>query len=136
MKKFLKFWLPVIVWAVVIYSFSSIKTPSTSEIFWQDFMVKKTAHVVEYGILAVLLYRAFRSQGLNKTRAGTMAIILAAGYGGTDEFHQSFTAGREPTVRDVVFDTIGATLGIYIIWKLLPNLPPRLKTLAKSLDLL
>lgn len=136
MKNFLRFWLPVIIWALVIYSFSGIKTPSTSKIFWQDFIVKKSAHVTEYGIFAILLYRGFRSQGLNKTRSGTLAIILAAGYGGTDEFHQSFTAGREPTVRDVVFDTIGGTLGVYIVWKLLPNLPPRLKAWAKKLDLL
>ena len=117
LKKFLKYWLPVFFWGLIIFSFSSLTTPSTSEIFWQDFVVKKTAHMVEYGIFALLLYRALRAYETDQTRAVILSILFAGLYGLTDEFHQSFTPGREPRVRDVAFDTIGASLSMLIIWK-------------------
>ncbi len=117
LKKIFKYWFPVLFWALIIFSFSSFSTTSTSDIYWQDFIVKKTAHMVEYGILALLLYRAFRGYKLNKTRAVILSILLAGIYGVSDEFHQSFTPGREPHIRDVAFDTIGASLAMLVIWK-------------------
>lgn len=136
MLKLIKFWLPVAVWATIIFSFSNGPVPSASPIFWQDFVAKKIAHMLEYGFFALLLYRAFKGYGASTTKAGTLAVVVAALYGGSDEIHQIFTQGRESNIRDVVFDTIGATLSIYFIWKLLPKMPKRLKTLAKKLDLL
>lgn len=135
-SKLVKYWPPVFVWAFVIFSFSARPTMTTTEVFWQDFVVKKTAHIAEYGIFAVLLYRALRSEGIDKIKAGMWVIVIAAIYGLTDEFHQSFTPGRGPTVRDAVFDTIGATTAIIVIWKLLPKAPKRLTSWGKKLELL
>ena len=115
----IKVWAPVAAWAVIIFLFSSLSVTPTTEIYWQDFVVKKTAHVIEYGIFAVLLYRALRSEGVEKINAGLAAILVSVIYGASDEFHQGFTPGREPRVRDVVFDTIGAIAGIYICKKYL-----------------
>ena len=115
----IKVWAPVAAWAVIIFLFSSLSVTPTTEIYWQDFVVKKTAHVIEYGIFAVLLYRALRSEAVEKINAGLLAILVSVIYGATDEFHQGFTPGREPRVRDVVFDTIGAIAGIYICKKYL-----------------
>ena len=115
----IKVWAPVAAWAVIIFLFSSLSVTPTTEIYWQDFVVKKTAHVIEYGIFAALLYRALRSEGVEKINAGLLAILVSVIYGATDEFHQGFTPGREPRVRDVVFDTIGAIAGIYICKKYL-----------------
>ena len=117
--KFLNYWLPPVVWATVIFLFSSLTVTPSTEIYWQDFIVKKTAHVVEYGIFAALLYRALRGHGVEKLDAVLLAILIAVIYGATDEFHQSFTPGREPRVRDVVFDTIGAVAGVFICKKYL-----------------
>ncbi len=136
MKKLLSSWLPPLVWAGLIFFLSSRSAIETSAIYWQDFILKKTAHMVEYGIFAILLYRALRMAGVEKKKAGILAIAGAIVYGSTDEFHQSFIPGREPRVRDVVFDTIGAGLAIYAIWKLLPKAHPKLKNLAVSLRLL
>lgn len=117
LKKIFNYWFPPIVWALIIFTFSSFSTPSTSAIYWQDFVVKKLAHMVEYGIFAFLLYRALRAYEVNKTRAVILSILIAGVYGLTDEFHQSFTPGREPRIRDVAFDTIGASLSMLLIWK-------------------
>jgi hypothetical protein len=133
---FLNFWLPPLLWAVIIFLLSARPTRRASQIYWQDFILKKTAHMIEYAIFTTLLYRAFRNNGVNKKNAGLFALILAVIYGGTDEFHQYFTPGREPTVRDVVFDTIGASFAVYYVWNLLPKAPKRLRKWAKDLQLL
>ncbi|MEK7550859.1 MAG: VanZ family protein [Patescibacteria group bacterium] len=109
----LSLWGPPAIWALVIFLFSSLTVAPTSEIYWKDFIVKKVAHIVEYGIFAILLYRALRGSGIEKLKASLLSIFISVIYGASDEFHQSFTPGREPRVRDVVFDTIGAVVGIY-----------------------
>lgn len=131
----LRFFLPVILWAGVIFAFSSQPTGGASQIEWQDFIIKKSAHIFVYFVLSVLLYRSMINSGVQKKKAMYTAILLCMFYGVTDEFHQSFTPGREPTLRDVIIDTIGASLAIYYIWKLLPKAPPRLRNLAKNYQL-
>lgn len=134
-KKVVRFWLPVVIWAVIIFLLSARPTPRATQIFWQDFIVKKSAHVLEYGIFTTLLYRALKEGGMEKKEAGVSSVILAVLYGVSDEFHQSFTPGRESTVRDVIFDTIGAILAIYGIWRYLPKAPKKLKLWAKRWQL-
>jgi VanZ family protein len=135
-KRLFSLWIPPICWAFLIFGFSSRSLPSTSQIFWKDFIVKKSAHIIEYAIFSSMLYRAFRNSGISKINSGIFAITLAIIYASTDEFHQSFIPGREPRLRDVIFDTIGASLAIYLIWNLLPKAQGKLKMLAKKLQLI
>ena len=135
MKKALRFWLPPILWAVVIFSFSSLPTVKASQFFWKDFLIKKSAHVLEYAIFTVLLYRALRAYGMTKKDAAVSSIFVALLYGISDEIHQTFTPGREPRVRDVIFDTIGSLLAVFSLWKLLPKAPKKLKKWARKLHL-
>jgi VanZ family protein len=134
-KKFTTFWLPPTIWAVVIFSFSSRPVQTTSEVYWQDFVVKKTAHLIEYAILAILLYRALKESGLSRKRSGIYSIVVVFIYGALDEFHQSFTPGRQSRIRDVIIDTVGGSLGIYALWNLLPKAPKNFKDLLKKLHL-
>jgi len=136
MKKLINLWLPPLVWAGVIFAFSSMSFTPVNQFYWHDFVVKKSAHIVEYAILTALLYRGFRVSGFTKKRAAGISIVMAILYGFSDEFHQSFTPGREPKVRDVLFDTIGSVLAIYLIWKSLPKAPKKLKIWAKKLQLI
>ena len=134
--KLIKLWAPPAIWAVIIFLFSTLTTVKTVEFYWWDFVIKKTAHIVEYGILSTLLYRAFTNSGVKKRQAAIYSILIAVFYGLTDEYHQGFTPGREPKLRDVGFDTIGAILAIYTIWNLLPKAPKKLKAWAKKLQLI
>lgn len=111
-KTLLNLWAPVLLWMALIFTFSSMQVGSASEFYWKDFIVKKTAHLIEYGVLAILLYRALINSGIEKKRAIIYSVLVAMFYGLTDEFHQSFTPSREPRIRDVVIDTLGAILGI------------------------
>lgn len=107
-----KFWLPVILWAGVIFTFSSQPTIQTTDFFLGDFILKKTAHLVEYAILSALIFRAMINYGVDRKKAFIYSLIIAGAYGISDEFHQSFTPGREPRLRDIIIDTIGATAGV------------------------
>ena len=121
--KLLKYWLPPILWGLIIFSFSSLQVGSSNDIYWKDFVIKKTAHVVEYAILAVLLYRAMIGSDVEKKKAIIFSMLIVSLYGFTDEFHQSFTPGREPRIRDVIIDTIGGALGVLTFCKVLEKYP-------------
>jgi VanZ family protein len=105
-SRLLTVWLPVVVWAAVIFAFSSIPSLSSGLGTW-DYVLRKIAHVTEYAILGALLYRAFERE----------APALAAGiaYAATDELHQHFVRGRHASVVDVAIDAVGVTLGM-VIW--------------------
>ena len=128
-------WLPVILWSWVIFWFSSRTFPVSSEMYWKDFIVKKTAHLIEYAVLSVLYFRALKESGMERKNAAILAIILCFLYGASDEIHQAFTPGREPKVRDALIDVTGAGLAMLGIWKLLPTAPKKLKVWAEKLQI-
>jgi VanZ family protein len=102
-------WLPVIVWAAVIFAFSSVPSLSSGLGTW-DLVLRKCAHMTEYAILAALLWRALRSY--------RWAFVVAVAYACTDEFHQSFVRGRHATPVDVCIDAAGALVGLVLVSKL------------------
>ncbi len=112
-KRLVKLWLPVICWAALIFYLSSIPNlRSGLEQFW-DTILRKIAHMVEFGILFLLLIRAFNSKPLKNNLI--WAIILSILYAISDEWHQNFILGRQCSLRDVCFDTAGILIGYLII---------------------
>jgi len=103
-------WLPVLVWAGVIFAFSSIPSLNSGLGTW-DYVLRKGAHMTEYAILAVLLVRA--------TGSYMWAFVLAVAYAGSDEFHQTFVRGRHGSPIDVGIDAVGAVgalIGL-VLWR-------------------
>ena len=99
-------WLPVVLWAALIFALSSIPHLGTSLGVW-DTILRKGAHVVEYAILGALLLRALGRE--------TPAFLLGVAYAITDEFHQHFVAGRHASPVDVAIDSTGVLLGILLL---------------------
>lgn len=125
-KNFIKLtslWLPVLLWASVIFTFSSFPTATTTNFYLGDFLLKKSAHVIEYGVLATLIYRALINSNVVRIKSMWISVLIAFLYGLTDEFHQSFTPGRGPKFTDVLIDTFGATLFIYGIVNNVKKMP-------------
>jgi len=113
LKKFLRLWFPLLVWAVFIFCLSGIPDLKTGLEF--DFILRKIFHVVEYLILVFLLYRAFAgSFNINAARLFIYPAALSFLYAITDELHQSFVPGRNCSIRDVLIDAIGI-FAFYII---------------------
>jgi hypothetical protein len=133
--KQLSAWLPVILWAALIFHFSSGTVPKVSNIFWQDFTFKKMGHVILFGFLSLLIYRALRINNVNKKTSAVCAVLLSVLYGGTDEYHQMFTQGREPRLRDVFIDGVGSALIILVTYYLPSRLSKKMLLLVEKLNL-
>jgi VanZ family protein len=101
----LQLWLPVLAWAALIFAFSAIPSLN-SGLGTADTILRKAAHMSEYALLAVLLFRALDDELL-----AFFATIL---YAASDEFHQTFVHGRHGTPTDAAIDAIGAFVGLTI----------------------
>ena len=110
----LSVWLPVVVWAAVIFALSSISGLGTGLGFW-DTLLRKGAHFAEYAILGALLLRALRREGF--------AVAAGVAYAATDELHQHFVPGRHGSPFDVALDAVGVTLGVYLLHRLQQTRP-------------
>jgi VanZ family protein len=79
-------------------------------------LLRKLAHLTEYGIFAMLLYclPGRKSQVLWQPRRAATCILVAALYSMTDEFHQLHVHGRNASLLDCGLDTIGASLAMLV----------------------
>jgi VanZ family protein len=101
----LTLWIPVVLWAGLIFTLSSIPDLGTGLGTW-DLVLRKLAHLAEYAILGALAYRAIRRE--------PAAVALASAYAATDEVHQAFVAGRQGSAVDWLVDTVGVTIGVVL----------------------
>lgn len=111
----MNYWLPVGLYAGLIFYFSSLQHP---EDFLPITVWDKLAHVVEYAILGILSYRAFVNTGSvwGTRHAMLLTILFSVAYGLTDELHQLFVPNRQADLVDVFADSLGATSGAFV-WK-------------------
>ncbi len=84
--------------------------------------VRKNAHFFFYGILSILVWRAWLRRRLLAARSPWPAraawgpLVFCAVYAVTDEWHQSFVPSRTAAVGDVVLDTAGAACALAAWW--------------------
>jgi VanZ family protein len=97
---------------------------SSHELRLINAFIRKAAHVIEYFILGLLLFRAFRGDSITswKWRWSFSAVIVVALWAISDEFHQSFVPARTASVVDVGIDTVGGVLaqfvsGFWHLWR-------------------
>ena len=105
-------WLPVILWAAVIWHFSSIPNLRILDNWW-DFPLRKLAHMSVFAVLARLLARALIEQtywSWKKIFAWSLALTVFYACG--DEIHQGFVAHRHASFVDVLIDATGAWLAL------------------------
>jgi VanZ family protein len=81
-----------------------------------EFAIKKSAHLIAFGVLGLLTLRALRGWHFPLRRATLAAVVVTAGYALTDELHQAFTPGRHPSGMDVGIDILGAVLFVGVAW--------------------
>jgi VanZ family protein len=140
LRLFLKYWLPVLIWMALIFSASSdshsyehssffiepllhwlFPRMSQSRVEAIHHLTRKCAHLTEYAVLALLLWRALRQPVKNDPRpwgwpkAG-LALAIVFLYAASDEFHQIFVPTRSPLVSDVFIDTAGGAAGLLALW--------------------
>ncbi len=124
MFKLIKYWLPVCLWAGLIFYLSGVPSLSSGLSVFYDVFLRKLAHAGEFVILVFLIFRAlYFGQKIDFKKALIWSLILAVLYAFSDEFHQYFVPGREARLRDMGVDSLGVvffgmiTLFVYRIHK-------------------
>jgi VanZ family protein len=137
----LKAWIAAILWLILIAieSTALLSASNTSRILypvlhflfgmdWErfevwHFFIRKTGHVIGYGILSVLLFRAWRaslpamSDVTWTPRWAAIAILGTALVASLDEWHQSFIPSRTGRWQDVALDTCaGMGAQLLLLW--------------------
>ncbi len=126
----------------MIYYFSSQPDLKSSLESWLDFILRKIAHIAEYGVLTFLAWRAFvagKETGLSKINSVSKmtnstkillgngvsksvrfliyAVVFSVLYAASDEYHQMFVAGRVGSPIDVLIDSVGIVIAGIGIWR-------------------
>jgi VanZ family protein len=150
-KVIVKYWLPVLLWMALIFSASSdsssyqhsshLLEPLLHGLFPHlvqaridaiHYIFRKCGHLSEYGVLALLLWRALgntrRQPAETQPRQGVqsswkwneagLVILLVFLFAALDEFHQSFVPERTALITDVFIDTCGGAVAILTLWLL------------------
>lgn len=119
--------LLVILWMIFIFVMSSFDATSssnqsnfivdiiTSIINIKDtgllsLIIRKLAHFTEYFILGILVIN-FITRYDKKI---IIAILLCIIYATSDEIHQIFVPGRSCQIIDIMIDSLGSIMGIYL----------------------
>lgn len=93
---------------------------SEENIALAHFVMRKTAHFLEYVLLALLAARAFSSSSHKflQRRWFLISLLLVVFYSLSDEYHQSFVQGRGASIYDSFIDMSGglAALLLYAFW--------------------
>jgi len=136
----LKAWIAAILWLIVIAMESSSlgSAANTSRILyplfhylfglnhlrfehWHEYL-RKGGHVFGYGLLSILLFRAWRetlpvAQGIKWTlRWSAIAVLGTALVACLDEWHQSFNPARTGRWQDVVLDTCAGIVAQFALF--------------------
>ncbi len=121
---FLRYWLPLIAYCLLIIVQSHFPTP-TAVPRWPYF--DKMLHTVGYALLGLLFCRAyhFRWPQASARTLGRAGVLSTALFGLSDEIHQYFVPFRSAEYLDVLADTIGGFLGALIFLCYLSYFRPR-----------
>ena len=136
----LKAWIAAILWLIVIAIESSayLSAHNTSRFLYPvlhfflrlnhaefehwHFYIRKGGHVFGYGLLCILLFRAWRetlprlSTAKWTFRWAGLAILGTALVASLDEWHQSYIPSRTGTIRDVFLDSSAALAAMVLVW--------------------
>jgi VanZ family protein len=132
----LRTWWPAFLWAAFIFimstdTFSAQHTATILEPIVRWFVpglthaqfylihhyIRKSAHVVEYFIFCVLLYRGIRGSRIGwRWSWGLTALFIASSYSALDEIHQAFVGSRVASPYDSLLDSTGAFFAFSILW--------------------
>jgi VanZ family protein len=125
---------PLVIWIGVIFLFSSpagasaetsrfiqpmiqFFFPNASPDTFQTIhlIIRKTAHLTEYGILSFLAVRAFRLSGF-AWKSFVLALVVVLVVAALDEFNQSFEPSRTSAVSDVFLDLSGGSIVAFCLY--------------------
>lgn len=113
--RFLKYHLPVVLYAGAVITLSSI--PNLSQPPIRILAADKIAHFIEYGIFAWVVFRSFSniSHDFSLARAFVLSTGFIVLFALFDEYYQHFVPGRHFDVYDLLTDAGGALLVLVLV---------------------
>ena len=132
----LKQWWPAVVWALLIWTFSSemFSAQSTSKLILPILKwllpsasaktlwvihgyIRKGAHVAEYFVLSLLVLRGVRGKATGwRWTWGLATVAMVACYASLDEVHQLFVPTRGASALDMLLDTTAGGIAQLTAW--------------------
>jgi len=128
-KRWLLFLL-IVIWAVIVYSFSNQTGEESSGLSYKvslilfggnedlaskaEPIVRKLAHFSEYAIGGLLMYLEVNTYDFKKKNKLIIASGLGIWYAALDEVHQLFVFARHGSILDVLIDSLGVITGVII----------------------
>jgi VanZ family protein len=116
--------LPALVWMGFIFFLSAQAHLPGPPQHWLYELLSKGGHFTLYAVLAFWWHRALGPifTLLDDKRGSwavfVLAFLIAVLYGLSDEFHQSFVPGRDPSLSDWALDALGAATALAVIaWR-------------------
>jgi len=120
--------LLVIIWMILIFVMSSFNSTESSNqsnfivniivnifninnIDTLSLIIRKLAHFTEYFVLGLLVYNMIN----NYNKKTSFAIIICILYAISDELHQVLVPGRSCQLLDIIIDSLGSIIGIYLL---------------------
>lgn len=119
-KQIISLYLPPILMMGLIFYLSSLPDLKSDLPSSADLILRKIAHMIEYGILLWLWARAISGGVINK-KSLYVGLAIAVLYAMTDEYHQLYVPGREGAIRDVLIDSAGAVVIFFRLLKQTKN---------------
>jgi VanZ family protein len=158
LRSFARYWLPPLLWTALIWGASSdlgsadntagpvawfvtalFPWATAAQIELVHGIVRKCSHLTEYAILAALWFRTFYAgRRLPSSSSALAALALTIAWAIIDEVHQSFVPSRTASALDVLVDSIGAALVLFIVVLKVAKHPcaldlePRIEGVAKT----
>jgi VanZ family protein len=134
-QKFIRYWLPVFLGLCLVFwmstetfsqrnTYSLVKVIlgflfpeiSSREVGLIHEFIRRFGHVIEYFILGLLLFRAFRggSDASFNWRWSFFALTVVAFWAASDEYHQFLVPTRRASAVDVGIDAAGGMLAQFV----------------------
>jgi VanZ family protein len=83
-----------------------------------DLITRKSAHLLAFGMLLVIVERALRRAAQPQTTTIAIAWLVTLTWAAIDEYHQTFVPGRVGHTTDVMIDMVGASIAAAVLlWK-------------------
>lgn len=139
--RLIRYWVPVVAMLGLMYYFSTdvfsadntrsvidkiflwfVPHASKHAMATLNYVVRKSAHFIEYAVLGAFLFRAFRADDPTRWRLkwAFYSFLTAGAWALLDEFHQTLTRTRGGSIWDSLLDSTGALIAVLCI-ALLPQ---------------
>ncbi len=108
---------------IIFQNFDSMNLDFQNTIIYElNLFIRKAAHFSLFLFISAFIYAELVIWIKNFLLSGIITIILCMFYAILDEYHQSFTPGRTPLLKDVFIDTSGAIIGVILSFSIISTI--------------